>query len=357
MNRIGLPLFVLWLLVGAVAIDQTDALAQSQDLVATSSQLAAREIYDERLADLETQVQQFAQDKTTKKSFRAGERSLYAGSSFLFAKAHMKESFEATITSIVTPSLTLVPLDTEYEVTPRVWLGMTNDRGVGLRMAYWQYDHGGNAQAFVSDGINLPGATVTTVIFPAAIIAPAPGDVLSTSNRLETSTLDAEGTIDLQLGSLQMRAAIGLRYVKIEQHMSALATRGGAPIGVLEWTRDFEGIGATMSANVTQPLCNHLSAIGILRGSLLFGEKSLRRSVVGDITPAPAPPIVQLDDADEVTAVFEIGLGVEWTRELASGHQLVIQGTYEGQLWTDAGAPTLTFLGFEGFSSSVGVIW
>jgi len=67
--------------------------------------------------------------------------------------------------------------------------------------------------------------------------------------------------------------------------------------------------------------------------------------------------MVQLNDADEVTAGFEIALGAEWKRELPNGRQLVVQGMYEGQLWTDAGAPTLTFLGFEGFSASAGMIW
>lgn len=358
MARKNLPLLAVCLAIVMVAADRTAPSAHSQDLVATSSRLAAWDVYDERLADLETQVHELAKDRGSKKSYLAGDRTLYAGYSFLLAKAHMKESFEATIVNVVPPrSLTLVPLDTDYELTPRVWLGLTNDQGQGIRLTYWQYDHGGNAQTFVSDGINLPGATVTTVIFPAAIIAPLPGDVLSTSNRLETSTLDAEGTIDLQLGSLQMRAGAGLRYAKINQQMSALATRGGAPIGVLDWTREFEGIGPTISAQVSQPLWRRLSAIGLVRGALLFGEKSLRRSVIGDITPDPAPPIVQLDDADEVTAGFEIALGAEWRHEVASGHQFVVQGMYEGQLWTDAGAPTLTFLGFEGFSASVGVIW
>ena len=357
MKWIALRLCVVCLSVSMVAMDPTAALAQSQDLVATSSRLAAWDVYDERLADLETQVHELANDRGSKKSYLAGEKSIYAGFSFLFAKAHMKESFEATITNVAPPaSLTLVPLDTDYEMTPRVWLGVTNDRGLGFRMSYWRYDHGGNARTFF-DGVNLPGATVTTVIFPATIIAPAPGDVLSTSNQLKTSTLDAEGTIDVQLGSLQMRAGAGLRYAKIDQQMSALATRGGAPIGVLGWTREFEGIGPTISANVAQPLWNRLSAIGALRGSLLFGEKSLRRIVIGDITPDAAPPVVQLNDADEVTAGFEIALGAQWKRELPSGHQLVVQGMYEGQLWTDAGAPTLTFLGFEGFSASLGLNW
>ncbi|MDP6553891.1 MAG: Lpg1974 family pore-forming outer membrane protein [Pirellulaceae bacterium] len=357
MKSIVLPLLVACLSLVSFAGSKSVVQAEGHDLIATSSRLAAWDVYDERLADLETQVYELAKDQGNKKSYRAGDRSVYTGFSFLFAKAHMKESFEATITNVVTPSLTLVPLDTDYEMTPRVWLGMTNDQGLGVRMTYWRYDHGGNAQTFVSDGINLPGATVTTVIFPAAIIAPVAGDVLSTSNQLATSTLDAEGTIDLQLGSLQMRAGAGLRYAKISQQMSALATRGGAPIGVLDWTREFEGIGPTISADARRPLLNDVSAIGVLRGSLLYGEKSLQRSVIGDSTPVPGPPIVQLDDVDEVTAGFEMALGVEWKREFASGHQLVVQGTYEGQLWTAAGAPTLTFLGFEGFSVSIGGIW
>lgn len=341
-----------------VLLSRSDVLAQSSVPVASSNEFTAWEAYDQRLANLEMQMQHMTEGgETVSHGCCACEPSTYAGFSFLFTKAHMKESFEATITNVVTPSLTLVPLDTDYELTPRVWLGMTNDRGWGFRVTYWGYDHGGNPQTFVSDGINLPGANVTTVIFPAAIIAPAPGDLLSTSSRLETSTLDAEGTLDVQWSELRLRAGGGLRYAKVEQQMSALATRGGATIGSLDWTREFEGLGPTLSASFNQPLWNRVSAIGIARGSLLYGEKSLQRSVIGDITPTPGPPIVQLNNADEVTAAFEIGLGAEWTRELAGGQQLVLQGMYEGQLWTDAGAPTLTFLGFEAFSCSVGLVW
>lgn len=359
MRRIGVPLlFFACLTLGAFAIDRTAPLAHSQDLVATSSRLAAWDVYDERLADLETQVHELTKGQGGQKSSVVGEQSRYAGFSFLFAKAHMKESFEATITNVAPPgSLTLVPLDTEFELTPRVWLGMTNNQGLGWRVTYWHYDHGGNSQTFVSDGVNLPGATVTTVIFPASIIAAVPGDRLTTSNRLQVSTLDAEGTIDLQLGTLQMRAAAGLRYARIHQRQSAAVT--GILPASLDWTREFEGIGPTISANVSQPLLRNISAIGVVRGSLLYGEKSLQRAVVNDMTPLPGRgvPVVNLHDADEVTAGFELALGAQWQRELASGHQLVVQGMYEGQLWTDAGAPTLTFLGFEGFSASLGVIW
>jgi len=62
-----------------------------------------------------------------------------------------------------------------------------------------------------------------------------------------------------------------------------------------------------------------------------------------------------LDDAEAVVGCGGLEIGLQWSRPLANCGSLFIRGTYEAQLWADAGAPTLTFLGFEGFGLALGV--
>jgi hypothetical protein len=138
--------------------------------------------------------------------------------------------------------------------------------------------------------------------------------------------------------------------------MQAVASRLGVLIGQLSWRREFEGFGPTVSAMAIQPICGGLSAVGNMRGSLLYGQKDLNRTVNGDITPpaVAGAPIVRLNNADEVVAAGELGIGMRYARKLNQQADVFLQGTFEGQLWTEAGAPTLTFLGFEGLGFALG---
>jgi hypothetical protein len=294
-------------------------------------------------------VQEYAQ--------RNAESSIYAGYRFLFVKPQMKESFEATIINPVAGQTTLIPLDYSFNVTPNVWLGYRTDQSIGMRLSYWGFNNDGNNQTLVSDGVNLPGATATTVIYPAAIIAPAPGDLLQTQNSLKVHTIDAEGTVDHRIQATDLTFGAGLRFASTSQEMHALASRVGVPIGQLGWSRKFEGFGPTLSATATHPILGGLSAVGNVRGSLLYGQKNLNRTVAGDVTPAPVAgsPTVSLNDADEVVAAGELGIGLRYTKAISQQADFYVQGTLDGQLWTEAGAPTLTFLGFQGIGLALGL--
>ncbi|MFN9717855.1 MAG: Lpg1974 family pore-forming outer membrane protein, partial [Planctomycetota bacterium] len=227
---------------------------------------------------------------------------------------------------------------------------------LGARVNYWEFDQDGNNRQFVSDGVILPGAIATTVIYPASIIAPAPGDILTTASSLNVRTIDAEGTVDVRLRETELTFGGGLRFASTDQHIFAAATRAGAPIGLLRWSRDYQGLGPTVSAGASHPLFGGLSAVGNFRGSLLFGEKDLNRTVVGDVTPAPVAttPVIALNNSDEVVAAGDMGIGLRYTMDVSSRAQMFVQGTYEGQIWTDAGQPTMTFLGFQGLGLALG---
>ncbi len=271
----------------------------------------------------------------------------------------MKESFEATTVNVQTGTLGLVPFSFDNDISPRVWLGYFGQSGAGVRARYWQYDHNADPLSLVATPTTFPGVSAVTVIFPAAISTAAPGDVLSVGSGLEVHTLDLEGAMRDEFMGINMLISAGFRWASMEQHFDSVVVGAGpAPTGALNWTRKFEGGGLTAAAEGKKRLGeSSFAVIGSARGSLLFGEKELRRSVFGDVTPpaAATPPFAVLDNADEVSGIFELALGAEWSRQTKHCGNFFFRGTYETQLWTAAGAPTLTFLGFDGVNVAFGV--
>lgn len=283
------------------------------------------------------------------------EAGFYAGYSFLFAKPQMKESFQATVLHAPTGTSHLIPFSTDYDLTPRIWFGFQTEDGPGLRARYWQYDHEANTFSQRATFTSFPGATATTVIFPAVISTAAPGDLLNVRSGLEVHTTDLEGTIAHTLGRTELLVGGGIRHASMNQHYSAQVTRMGALLGDITWDRKFEGTGLILSGDARHPLGdNGFAVVGNVRGSLLFGEKTINRRVIGDLTPTPGAPIISFQDADEVTGIFEAAIGAEWSGQIGKSTEVFLRALYETQLWTAAGAPTLTFLGFEGLSLALG---
>ena len=86
-------------------------------------------------------------------------------------------------------------------------------------------------------------------------------------------------------------------------------------------------------------------ALGLPLGILLGKRRFLGRGTAVSLVNAAMglPPVV-------------VGLGVAlllW-RSGPLG-DFFVEGAYEAQLWTDGGAPTITFAGFNGFSLALGL--
>jgi hypothetical protein len=276
---------------------------------------------------------------------------LYTGAAFVLAKPHFKEAFQATVLD-ASGVFNLVPFSYDYDVTPRVWLGYAGGSGLGVRARYWQYDQ--DAPPFHSSGLTAAQAHVVTVIFPGIISATPPGEFLSVVDSLEVHTTDLEGTQRVNLGCVSLVVGGGLRYALMQQQTRAAVTDDGAVEQALNWQRRFEGIGPLASVEISRPLgCRGLAVVGAFRGALLFGDKNLDRLELNGL--GGGPPLVSLDGASEVLGIGEVELGFEWTRQLANGGSLQVRGTYEGQLWSDSGTPTLGYLGFQGFGLGFGL--
>jgi hypothetical protein len=143
---------------------------------------------------------------------------------------------------------------------------------------------------------------------------------------------------------------LGLRYAKLNQSFnSVVQDQTGAPIRQLNWERKYDGLGPAVAIEAKRRLGRtRVSFVGNAGGAFLFGTKTLNRTVIGDQSPQPSTPFLSLEGADEVVGIGELGMGLEWNRPLRSGHNLLVRGQYESQLWAEGGAPTLGFLGFEG---------
>ena len=339
-----------WLLVFPVVLAASTAAAQTPN---SDSEFLLRRVtaLEEQVRSMETQpcstVCDCRQTSAVCRECQSG--GFHAGFAFVFAKPHFKESFQATYVD-AGGTLNMVPFSYDYALTPRVWFGYTAANGLGIRTRYWQYDQ--SAPPFQMNPLIAAQANVVSVIFPATIAA-TPGEILDVADELEVQTVDLEGTQKIKFGKISIVGGGGLRYALMRQVSQATVTNQGVVTKSLNWLRKFEGIGPTISVEIERPLgIKGLVVIGAFRGSLLFGEKDLNRIAVNGIDEGL--PVVALDNADEVLGIGELELGLEWTRQLAKGGSLFIRGTYEGQLWSDCGTPTLGYLGFQGFGLGFG---
>lgn len=305
-----------------------------------------------RVAELEAQVQslqisaadQFARTPV----FQNGCAGFYFGAAAVWAKPHFKEAFQHSRTNLATGQQTLVPFNYDYEATPRIWLGFRNSRGMGLRATYWNFDATGTTSTNTADGINLFGAHAVTVIFPANIFAAIPGSTLTNQDSLEAQITNVYATYDMSLNDIKVSGGVGVRYARLLQSLSSVVS--GPQPASLTWTRQYDGVGPAVDFDLSKRIaCSRFSGVAHGSGSFLFGTKRIDRTVLGDMSPQPASPFLTLEEADEVVGIGEFGFGLEWATANSRGTELALRGTYEGQLWAEAGAPTLGFLGFEAF--------
>jgi hypothetical protein len=281
---------------------------------------------------------------------------LYFGASIVFAKPHLKESFQANLYDAVNDVMTLVPFSSGYRTTPRFWLGVGLPNDLGVQARYWEFNQGLDPyDAALISPFAVPGTSTVTVIFPTAISAAAPGDVLSVRSGLEMRSIDLEGTLRQYWQRTQVLLSGGLRYALIRQDYDArIVSAGGAQTASLTWDRKLEGVGPIIGAQLRRPLSfAGLAFVGGGRAGLIFASKDIHRTVVGKLPAPPANNVVSFDDADELLMNLETEFGLEWSRRLSFG-DLSVRGTYEAQLWSDSGGSALGYLGVEGFGVSVG---
>jgi hypothetical protein len=242
---------------------------------------------------------------------------------------------------------------TNYNASPRIWLGY-EDCGFGGRIRYWVYDQGADPQVGVQsdDSVTFfaPGISI------GSLQTENPGDKISTSEHLHMYTLDAEITQCLQMCCWDVMFGGGLRdaSVHIDRTNAYIAAGDTAPSEVATIGNHFDGVGPTVFTELRRPFgCHGLAFAGSLRGSLLYGTKSLRA------TDATAMQTQTFDQTvNGCLGVAELSLGLEWAKDVSRDTSVFAQALWENQIWTNMGNSTgITGdnLGLGGFTFAVGI--
>jgi len=201
-------------------------------------------------------------------------------------------------------------LDYPMRVAPRVWVGYVDPQQAGLRARYWQFDQ--CSEPATADHV---------------LLGPGPKQM-----NIEAHAVDLEYTLDMPLRCWAFRYAAGVRYAVFEQRVDSLA----APDFVF---KRFHGVGPTCCLENRLPLWETpLAIVFAARGSLLVGESRWANRT-------------KRNETDDIGAVVEMQLGMEWAREFRRGRTTFCRFGWEQQHWFGAG----TF--FDGAQTSSNTIF
>jgi hypothetical protein len=240
--------------------------------------------------------------------------------------------------------ITSLEFDPDYdlEFSPRVWGGYKGAAGFGVRGRWWFYDHGsGGNFAFnpLEVGVPEPVDTTGDGVADVNVIL----DSATLRSNLQLNSIDLEGTQDGNFHNWDFQIAGGVRWAKIEYDMiGSIAGDIEDPIGELEAgfepftdtisaLSEFQGVGPTIALAGRRPLmfADGLAFLVGVRLAFLFGDTT------GVLTTenAFADPVVETDFEEHLVQVWEVQVGFEYSRQLASGSRLFGAALLEAQVW------------------------
>ena len=277
------------------------------------------------------------------------------GAEVAFLRPYFNNDVALQRFSLTPPSESTIDFTRDYEASPRLWLGYVGCCGFGGRIRYWEYDQGANSQTGLQPDQNVfyftPGISIGGLETNNA------GDTVAASEHLHMYTLDAEVTQCMQLCCWDFVFGAGLRdaAVHIDRFNSYTPVGNTTPIETASIGNHFDGLGPTLFTEFRRPFgCGGLAFVGNLRGSLLYGTKSLRGT---DVTAVQTQTYDQ--SADGCLGVAELSLGVEWAKEISCNTIVYVQGLWENQIWDNMGNSTNITgdnLGLGGFTLAVGLV-
>ncbi len=214
---------------------------------------------------------------------------IYFGAGAIFAKPHLKESFQYSQINLATGRQTLVPFEYDYQSTLRGWVGYRSPEGFGVKVTYWGFDDEGRTSVNTADGTNIYGASAVTVIFPANIFAIAPGETLTSTDFLKTQIINYYGTYQTKVGNFEVDGAMGLRYARLLQSLDSFVTppNSSVPIRRLTWERKYDGLGPAISVDVKRRIgCSGFSVVGQGGGRIVVRQENDQSDRHGGPKPA-----------------------------------------------------------------------
>jgi hypothetical protein len=245
----------------------------------------------------------------------------------------------------------------DYEITPRIWVGIQSAGGLGVRGSYWQFDHG------------APSVTTTTPVngfiehpsFGGIDIAPiVPGARFTASTELQAYAFDLDVTTSGTIGNWDLVAGLGVRYADIHQgYRAEQRLADGTFEGSIFYSHRNSGIGPSLTLASRKPLVGNLALFFAGRASLLYGDAtSVLTAVEAPYLGTPFT-VNQRTDRDDLLPIGEIKLGLDWVSPHSQYGRFFVRGAFEAQLWSGAGnaSSEVGDLGFFGATTGAGWLY
>lgn len=249
--------------------------------------------------------------------------------------------------------------DYGLEFSPRAFIGLAFDDGVGFRATWWQFDHDAAALA-TQPPANGFGDVFTPQFGAIDISSNIPTDTLTATSALSASTIDLEFINQRHFEAWRLGLAYGLRYASTEQtYLAELRNAASNLRGRIDYQHDLEGIGPTLSLASALPVTQTIDLFATGRASLLFGEATSHLTGGEDLDLTSPFTTTKNTTHDDFLPIAELRLGLRWNGKERCGQAWHPFATValEGQLWSGAGSATSEEgnLSFVGVTSGAGV--
>ncbi len=292
----------------------------------------------------------------------AGCAGWSAGIEFTLLKPHFESN--PAITLLQSDGDTFEEFsDTEFDyntqLAPRIWLEIFQCGSLGMRIGYWQFDHG-PASVTASPPDNGFGRISPPVFGDVDLSTTIPGSVLAAASDLNAYNIDLEGTKSFDCGMWGWMATAGIRYAEISQSYNAQLTNvDGQTQGTIDYSHRIEGVGPTASLRTQRPFTPRLSLFGFGRGALLFGDSNSVLAAVEDQDLDNQLNTNRVTSRNDLLPLGEMQVGLQFTPPAAGPYFPYFHVALEGQLWGGAGNASgeVGNMGFFGLNVALGVDW
>ncbi|MCA9186231.1 MAG: hypothetical protein KDA99_11455, partial [Planctomycetales bacterium] len=246
----------------------------------------------------------------------------------------------------------------QRELSPRVWVELHANAGLGIRGTYWQFDHAA-ATATGQPPANGLGNLIPPRFLDEDLSTGVPNSTYTADADLKAYYVQLEATKTADMCLWSLTATGGVRFAEIEQgYVSTLNNPNGANLGSINFQHRIQGVGPTFSLR-TERWLGPVQVFGAARGSLLFGDGTSQLTIVEDADLDDAFTSTMTENRGDLLPIGEMQFGVLWTPRAEGVWKPFVQAALEGQIWSDVGNASSVDgdLGFFGFNTGVGFDW
>jgi len=253
-------------------------------------------------------------------------------------------------------SSTREAVDFGFDDAYRIDVGFQSFGGTGVSFSYWGLNAFSNLQQY-SLGV---GETMITSIdlgdssqqFGLGELA-NPGSLLSVQQQIQIDSgeLTLFQTHHQTVATFQ--SSLGIRAIRLSQILAAQLDDPLVGIEKAGNKNEFFGVGPQLGVEYFRPLGRTRWELQSgVHGTILVGNRDQWFSVDG-----VNPQQFQEEGVVETIPIFELYLGLQWTKQMSACRQLFVKTALESQYWANAGSASTVGddLGFYGFSLGLGL--